>query len=270
MIEEDGAVDDGGEVAGLASYFDDSRGRRTTAAADAVPLPGKVGSPSETDNESQLVAVLLQAYYQMLDVPPRVSRKLCAGVWDAARRLVRVARPVDTVSRTTGRTETGHTVLQPEEWLLHFQHGVLSIASGSEEETEPICSSRDAWGTAVGNAGLDLNAFRVYAFLRRLGYIIVCPVLGGPLENSEPGAGEDPETKDDEPCQHDALAGVPLYSYDDVLRLARTRSPTAAGAACANTNSATPKHMAYSVYKPDSHYKKRSPGPPRYKAIVNA
>ncbi|KAJ2347942.1 hypothetical protein GGH91_001611 [Coemansia sp. RSA 2671] len=227
MIEEDGAVDDGGEVAGLASYFDDSRGRRTTAAADAVPLPGKVGSPSETDNESQLVAVLLQAYYQMLDVPPRVSRKLCAGVWDAARRLVRVARPVDTVSRTTGRTETGHTVLQPEEWLLHFQHGVLSIASGSEEETEPICSSRDAWGTAVGNAGLDLNAFRVYAFLRRLG-------------------------------------------YDDVLRLARTRSPTAAGAACANTNSATPKHMAYSVYKPDSHYKKRSPGPPRYKAIVNA
>ncbi|KAJ2687287.1 tRNA splicing endonuclease 54 [Coemansia spiralis] len=218
MIEEDGAVDDGGEVAGLASYFNDSRGRRTTAAADAVPLPGKVGSPSETDNESQLVAVLLQAYYQMLDVPPRISRKLCAGVWDAARRLVRVARPVDTVSRTTGRTETGHTVLQPEEWLLHFQHGVLSIASGSEEETEPICSSRNAWGTAVGNAGLDLNAFRVYAFLRRLG----------------------------------------------------TRSPTAAGAACANTNSATPKHTAYSVYKPDSHYKKRSPGPPRYKAIVNA
>ncbi|KAJ2489668.1 hypothetical protein IWW37_003806 [Coemansia sp. RSA 2050] len=206
----------------------------------------------------------------MLDVPPRVSRKLCTGVWDVARRLVKVARPVDTISRTTGRTEAGHTILQPEEWLLHFQHGVLSIASGSEEETEPIFSSRDAWSTAVGNAGLDLNSFRVYAFLRRLGYIIVCPVAGNLLENSPPCVEEDPKKVDEMPCQYAALTGAPLHTYDDILRLARTRAPTAAVASCANTNNPATKHTVYSVYKPDSHYKKRSPGPPRYKAIVNA
>ncbi|KAJ2042410.1 tRNA splicing endonuclease 54 [Coemansia sp. RSA 922] len=215
MIEDDSNMDDGGggEVAGLTSYLNDSRGRKAAAkAADAVPIPGKVASPSDTDNEPQMIDILLQAYHQMLDVPPRVSRKSCTGFWDAARRLVKVARPVDTVSRTSGRTEAGHTILQPEEWLLHFQHGVLAIATDSEDKSERIFSDRDAWSTAVGDAGLDLNSFRVYAFLRRLGYIIVCPVRDSPLEN-EPTAEKAPKQQGQAPAQSAALDGVPLYAY---------------------------------------------------------
>ncbi|KAJ2814825.1 hypothetical protein GGI24_006256, partial [Coemansia furcata] len=96
MNEDDTIMDEGegGEIAGLTSYLSDSRGRKAAAqAADTAPLPGKVGSPSATGNEPQMVDVLLQAYHQMLDVPPRISRKSCAGIWDAARRLVKVARP---------------------------------------------------------------------------------------------------------------------------------------------------------------------------------
>ncbi|KAJ2884650.1 hypothetical protein H4R27_001951 [Coemansia aciculifera] len=217
MIEDDGNMDDGGgagEITGLTSYLNDSRGRKAAAkAADTVPIPGKVGSPSDTDNEPQMVGVLLRAYHQMLDVPPRVSRKSCTGVWDAARRLVKVARPVDTVSRTSGRTEAGHTILQPEEWLLHFQNGVLAIATGSEDEPERVFSDRDAWSTAVGDAGLDLNSFRVYAFLRRLGYIIVCPVRDGLLGNNSSCADEDPKKQGQEPGQSAAVEGTPLYAY---------------------------------------------------------
>ncbi|KAJ2814682.1 hypothetical protein FBU31_007201, partial [Coemansia sp. 'formosensis'] len=54
----------------------------------------------------------------------------------------------------------------------------------------------------------------------------------------------------------------------DVLRLAKARAPTVAMAANDNKNHAT-KHKIYNMYKPDSHYKKRNPGPPHFKVIVN-
>ncbi|KAJ2889802.1 hypothetical protein IWW38_004490, partial [Coemansia aciculifera] len=181
--EDDHNIDDGGGggMAGLASYLNDLRGQKSSAktATETTPLPGKVESPSATDNEPQMVDALLQAYRQMLGVPQRISRKSCSGVWDASRRHVSVARPVDTVSRVSGRTEAGHTILQPEEWLLHFQHGVLTITPGLEDCLEQPFTTQDAWNTAVGEAGLDLDAFRVYAFLRRLGYIVVCPIRDG-------------------------------------------------------------------------------------------
>ncbi|KAJ2640923.1 hypothetical protein GGF44_002353 [Coemansia sp. RSA 1694] len=158
-----------------------------------------------------MVDTLFQAYRQMLDVPQRASRKSCTGVWDAVQRRVSVARPVDTVSRTTGRTEAGHTILQPEEWLLHFQHGILTIAPCLEAEPGKPFSFRDSWSTAVGEAGLDLDSFRVYAFLRRLGYIVVCPIRNKPLLcNSSPRRAEQ-EPMQPAPAADDGRA--PLFAY---------------------------------------------------------
>ncbi|KAJ2741576.1 hypothetical protein GGI20_005098, partial [Coemansia sp. BCRC 34301] len=215
--EDDGNIDDGGGggAAGLASYLSDLRGRKAATAAEALesaPLPGKVASPSATDNEPHMIDMLLQAYRQMLDVPQKINRKFCTGVWDSVRRRVSVARPVDTVSRILGRTEAGHTVLQPEEWLLHFQHGILAITPGHGYELEKAFSSQDAWNTAVGEAGLDLDSFRIYAFLRRLGYIVVCPVRDGLL----PLASNSLICARQEPLQKTSVGDddrAPLFAY---------------------------------------------------------
>ncbi|KAJ2452739.1 hypothetical protein EV183_002718 [Coemansia sp. RSA 2336] len=141
-------------------------------AKTAVNLPGKVTSPSATDNEQHYVDILLDAYRQLLAFPPKKSRKSCVGTLEPDQRHVTVPKPSNLIARTAGRAGNGAIHLEPEEWLQFWERGQLAIMNQNEQ-----LDMHQAWSYALGTGKLDLDAYRGYGHLRRLGYIAVCMLL---------------------------------------------------------------------------------------------
>ncbi|KAJ2160404.1 hypothetical protein GGF46_002294 [Coemansia sp. RSA 552] len=158
---EDALKDGGDGSADLALFMSES------SSAAAASIPGKVASPAATTDEDRLVCALRDAYRRMLSVPPRMSRKSCTGdLQEADQLLVAVRSPVDTIARTYGHSAKGALHLCPEEWLLSYERGSLRVAS--------LDGRADTWAAALGgDAGLDLDVYRAYAILRRLGHVAV-------------------------------------------------------------------------------------------------
>ncbi|KAJ2650184.1 hypothetical protein IWW40_002557 [Coemansia sp. RSA 1250] len=125
------------DSADLALFVDDAKA--------AVKLPGKVTSPSATDNEQHYIDILLDAYHRLLAFPPKKSRKSCTGILEPGQRNVVVTKPSDPIARTAGRTVNGAIHLEPEEWLQFYERGHLAIMSQNEQ-----LDMRQAWSCALG------------------------------------------------------------------------------------------------------------------------
>ncbi|KAJ2302755.1 hypothetical protein IWW52_006928, partial [Coemansia sp. RSA 2704] len=176
-------LNDYDQSAGLAQFVSDTR----TAAS----LPGKVDSPRATADEQQYIGQLLDAYRQLLGSSPKTNRKRCTGVLDPDHGQVAVIKPVDTIARTAGRTHKGAIHLQPEEWLLFYERGALVISRQDDPDGQSL-GLRDVWASALSSPSFNLDAYRGYAWLRRLGYTAVCTDT----------AGEDTVTADKASYQH--------------------------------------------------------------------
>ncbi|KAJ2709616.1 tRNA-splicing endonuclease subunit sen54 [Coemansia spiralis] len=246
--DEDEARDVGEDgPSGLTLFISDAGGRAS--------LPGKLQAPSAAADEQARTNVLLEAYGRMLRAVPRKVRKSCTGLLRAGEALVAVDRPVDTVSRTSGRTRLGVTYLCPEEWLLFVERGTLAVARQGEARALDLPG---AWAAALGEAGLGLDMYRGYSHLRRLGHVVVCSDRdSGVLQQMLVGA--------DRPQP----ALLP-HSYSDVFRRLQVSAPQPALLAHPYSDRPATQHPAgrYDVYTPTHPYKKRAPGPPQFRMAV--
>ncbi|KAJ1845184.1 hypothetical protein LPJ57_009308, partial [Coemansia sp. RSA 486] len=143
-------------------------------------------------------------------------------------------------------------MIDPEEWVLFAERGSLVVrsqASGSELAVEDLAG---VWAMALGRAALSLDKYRVYSYLRRLGYVA----------RPEPAVLEEMDELD----SVGKLVGLDKrFDYDvynDLLR----RAPRNAASEAAIAHSTY--SGGYSVYKPEHPYKKRDPGQPQYRLIV--
>ncbi|KAJ1739868.1 hypothetical protein LPJ68_004281 [Coemansia sp. RSA 1086] len=225
------------DSADLALFVDDAKA--------AVKLPGKVTSPSATDNEQHYIDILLDAYHRLLAFPPKKSRKSCTGILEPGQRNVVVTKPSDPIARTAGRTVNGAIHLEPEEWLQFYERGHLAIMSQNEQ-----LDMRQAWSYALGAGKLDLDAYRGYGYLRRLGYIAVC------MRNS---------------VSNDQSTGSQIVRVGDVFSRLLRSAPQLATASADIAKSAEVAEWAggYQIYKPNVPYKKRSPGVPQFHMVVS-
>ncbi|KAJ1735402.1 hypothetical protein LPJ61_000566 [Coemansia biformis] len=241
---EEAAADDEGPGF-LALFLGDAGGRAgrslpsTAAVAD---LPSKLQAPSAADDEQTHIDVLLGAYGRLLSVPPKKARKSCAGLLLPGAAQAAVARPVDTVSRTSGRTLGGTTYLQPEEWLLFVERGTLVVTRQDEQGKAQVLGSLDAWAAALGDAGLSLDVYRGYAHLRRLGHV----------HGSRGWAVH----------RRDVFRGL--------LALGPRAGPLPQGLRAGLPAPPTARCLvsSYDVYTPAHPYTKRAPGPPQFQMAV--
>ena len=82
--------------------------------------------------------------------------------------------------RTMGRADrTGEVHLRPEEALYLLERGSLELRarvgvgmSGKKEGEEVVVGLQSAYATLLGQDGLTLERFQVFAGLRRSGYIV--------------------------------------------------------------------------------------------------
>ncbi|KAJ2666163.1 tRNA splicing endonuclease 54 [Coemansia sp. RSA 1199] len=114
-------------------------------------------------------------------IPGKVASPMATTI----EHYVAVTKPVDVIARTSGHARNGFICLEPEEWLLFFERGVLVVSC--ENEQQPL-SLADAWALALGTTTFNMDEYRAFANLRRLGYIAVCTRPG---EDSIGVAGED-------------------------------------------------------------------------------
>ncbi|KAJ2785901.1 tRNA-splicing endonuclease subunit sen54 [Coemansia javaensis] len=221
-------------------------------------VPRRLQAPSAAAGERARIGGLLDAYRRLLSVAPRRARKSCVGAWRPGEAHVTVARPVDTIARTAGATRGGATRLQPEEWLLFVERGSLVVSAPGGE-----LSCAGAWAAALGAAGLDLAAYRGYACLRRLGYVVVCG------DGAEPDASAHHHHHHHSPRPRGPPG--PAFSHGDVFRgllRAAPRPLALAGERWPADPCTQRTGRAYQVYSPSRPYKKRSPGPPQYRMVV--
>ncbi|EME28096.1 tRNA-splicing endonuclease subunit Sen54 [Galdieria sulphuraria] len=97
----------------------------------------------------------------------RVQRRnLAVATWDAERLEAMVKVPKGKIFQTLGYFESSKQYLDPLEVLFLVDIGILQLQVG-----ETTASVQLAYQLAV-EAGVDWNAFLVYAHLRRLGFIV--------------------------------------------------------------------------------------------------
>ncbi|KAJ2778285.1 hypothetical protein GGI15_004220 [Coemansia interrupta] len=172
------AADDSG-LGGLEQFlFANTKWNSKDTSSDHTnPLPVKVAAPTDTDQEREAILSLQSAYSRMISVPPKKCRKSCFGYFHSDLHLVAIPdKPIDTISRTSGFSKDAVIYLMPEEWLLFVERGSLLIADKDIGTEKPLVASYDSiWSAALNTARLNLDIYRAYAYLRRLGYIVVCP-----------------------------------------------------------------------------------------------
>ncbi|KAJ1964789.1 tRNA-splicing endonuclease subunit sen54 [Dipsacomyces acuminosporus] len=269
---------DSGHRNALASYVSETKGGTASKAASAAgSIPGKVGSPAASGEEAQMVSMLLDIYRQMLRVPLRKNRQSSKGKWCTKERDIRVANPVDVISRTFGRTISGRLCLRPEEWLLLYERGCLAIA----DDDEGLLSNQDIWALTLGDARMDLDSFRAYSYLRRLGYIAVKPCSEPLVDAEDCSANRRRACRGGQAaaCSSNVLgngrmqAPMPCFTYGDVFRglLGHAPKPLALSDPVAASTSTVLEPCGtsiFSVYKPNGRYKKSSPGTPHYQMVA--
>ncbi|KAJ1882573.1 tRNA-splicing endonuclease subunit sen54 [Kickxella alabastrina] len=290
--DDDAAADETGP-AGLELYLNDTK-KKNKGKAPTVALPGKTAAPVDTAEEQQAIDLLLGAYEQMISVSPKKSRKSCIGYWHPDGRLVSIPeKPIDLISRTSGRTSAGTINLQPEEWLLFVERGSLIISGQAGEETLEAKSQSEVdisaeWLAALGRAELSLDEYRAYGHLRRLGYVVVCPesgtrnkTLASASASASGLASGQMVLTDSFPFSSSIgsvavklgrrlsrlasflVAGTRTYTFNDIFRALQRRAPKHTIA-----SSAALFGGGYSLYKPEHPYKKRDPGQAQHRMVV--
>ncbi|KAJ2080298.1 hypothetical protein H4R24_003173 [Coemansia sp. RSA 988] len=166
--------DDDDGHAGLSLFMTDSGNGTSNPISDtAHSIPGKIYIPQEGKDERQRIDTILSAYYRMINVPPKRSRRTCVVRCAFGQTLAAVDRPLNVISRTFGQSIGGILYLQPEEWLLFFERGSLIMYCQDEQAQVHKLDGLDVWPYTLSDARLDLDLYRGYAYLRRLGYVVV-------------------------------------------------------------------------------------------------
>ncbi|KAJ2842243.1 hypothetical protein IWW36_005979 [Coemansia brasiliensis] len=252
-------IDDLGD---LALFIDDAKA--------IAKIPGKVSSPSATDNEQHYIDILLDAYYQLLAFPPKKSRKSCVGTLEPGQGHVLVTKPNDPIARTAGRTVNGVIHLEPEEWLQFYERGLLTIVSQNEQINKQVSLNMyQAWSYALGTGKLDLDVYRGYAYLRRLGYISVCARSSTANDKSTDCSRQSAEHQQQQSYR---LSHCPAFTYSDILSnlLCSASHTITASTNIVKSASATELASGYQIYKPNKPYKKRCPGVPQFHMAISS
>ncbi|PIA14783.1 hypothetical protein COEREDRAFT_16638 [Coemansia reversa NRRL 1564] len=263
---------DDDDHAGLALFMTDVGDGAANSISDTTcGIPGKIYLPQEGEDERRRIDTLLFAYYRMLNVPPKKSRRTCVARSQIGQTLAAVDRPLNVISRTFGQTIGGILYLQPEEWLLFFERGSLIMYYYDEQAQEHRLDGLNVWTHALGDTGLDMDLYRGYAYLRRLGYV----VCQKGLQDVAEGVLKSERTHRQQQHPH-RLLPLPAFSYGNVFRGLVYNSPYTAfpcsgyDLSQADDSFERKDNMdnVYHVYKPNHPYKKKSPLPPEYHMAV--
>ncbi|KAJ9667465.1 tRNA-splicing endonuclease subunit sen54 [Coniosporium apollinis] len=330
---DDAEVDDEVPDFRLLSNFLKSNG-----APGKIPKRGeKDFEPHPTAQQASTLEASRQAMHDAVAVTRvHVPKNHEIAVYEPSVNMAYVDKPRNTHYRTMGKAVGNNRLwLLPEEALYLLERGTLDIRwpaihskdhddGGSEqrlerseeqqdEESRPSSdyvvpmSLQGAYATFIGfeasrGGSLTLERYTVFAYLKRLGYVVHrAPSWGGPTGEIPPESLPPLELPSKhwnsgffskiwrrlsapEPRHpHGRLASGPLVtpglyrSYNDIYRLLQiipSHDPTAPptlSTADVPSEDEHPFHITYNVWKPNTPFKKTAPGPPDfYICVVSA
>ncbi|KAJ2547204.1 hypothetical protein EV175_005312 [Coemansia sp. RSA 1933] len=252
------ADEDDDNFASIRLFLGDKLAKDDAPVLDTAAVTGKVSAPSDTNTEIHAVRMLLDAYNKMISIPPKTARKHCIGEARPDEHLVTVSNPVHTIAYSSGKSRSGTTYLDPEEWLVFFERGSLKIR---DTQTQRMCSLADVWTKAVDSPWFKMHGYRAYSILRRLGYaVVVCSpeeshVCRKPTTSTVPSANAGRYASVFRGLLQHAPLSMNSRSFEEY---------THAYSDCAASI------KSYSVYMPTTKYTKRNAPTPQHTLVAQA
>ncbi|KAH8834252.1 hypothetical protein DL96DRAFT_1579986 [Flagelloscypha sp. PMI_526] len=150
--------------------------------------PSTVTGLGEGSNlQSHILSQARNAMMSVLRTAERksISKAMSFGVWDPqiSRSYVTIPRGIlwNTMGHSAPHGKRRRLELLPEETLYMIERGNLwctlegqhcSSDNANEEVIGPPISAEQAFTSMIGREGLTLERYQVYAYLKRLGYIV--------------------------------------------------------------------------------------------------
>lgn len=258
-----------------------------------------------TLSQSDTLAASRNAMHDALSVPRTHNPKnLIIGLYDQSDDSTTIEQPRGPNLRTMGKGDSqGRLSLLPEETLYLVERGSLDLRWRSEELEGIPLSLQAAYAYLLGNQGLTLERYTVYAGLKRSGYV----VQRGPAwypEDYDKDFVPQREVEKPRPLGlfaqfYKSLFDKPLpdlppsgplltpgfyRSYNSIYRLLSLipahdpaaptdRESLRSSASMGHPTSPTHPRIrpAFYVWKPTSEFKKSVPPPPDFRiAVINA
>ncbi|KAI9320931.1 hypothetical protein BX666DRAFT_1912717 [Dichotomocladium elegans] len=229
--------------------------------------------PNESKDQIDALSASRDALFMLIGEERHASAKnICKGVLDQVTGLTHLTHARGTHLRVMGHSDRGQIVLYPEEaaWLLNMRLLDVSISDSGDRQADlsdyfdlMFCSV-DGW--------ISFEKYQVYAYLRRLGYIV---------QRAKPPRIV--ETSSILQKGRNIVHVLVNFLYSILYKLFGTRhighwsSPTSVLQIIPSspqykpfTSSCQKSHIHWDVYKPNPQWKKRDPGIPDFRIVVSS
>ncbi|KAI9484466.1 hypothetical protein BDB00DRAFT_134588 [Zychaea mexicana] len=236
------------------------------------------------------------ALFAVIDERKKVNEKnLSLGTLDRVTGLTSVSRYKGTHFRVMGHTVKGCMMLYPEEaaWLINMS--ALRIESDDDDDDDDTTGLEDYFEFmfAQKDGWITFEKYQVYAYLRRLGYIVRRSTL--PLQQQQQQQYPSPSLLVGSYWSHQCgwlirtvaycVKRVLLYCFGSRPLVRRHQSSTLHSVYSTlkivpsspwykpfttdqNTCRVTDTSFDWDVYRPNPQWKKRDPGVPDFRVVV--
>ncbi|CAO3703699.1 unnamed protein product [Rhizopus stolonifer] len=204
----------------------------------------------ELVNYSQLTTHAQEALFQCLENKGRLQKSVCQGIVESGG--VRITVSKGTHLHTVGFSHQGHIRLHPEEAAFLVSRNALVVRDGDR-----VLDFEDLVELIVDDVWLTLDKYQVYAYLKRLGYIVVRAKV------SDQSVFTENTNQMSRSLQKKPLVwNYACSDYNDIYSRLRIIP------SFFQYSSSKRWMMDWEVFKPRANWKKKDPGVPDYKISV--
>ncbi|RCI06814.1 tRNA splicing endonuclease 54 [Rhizopus stolonifer] len=141
-------------------------------------LTSKKKSKHQKSDQDQ-TAHAQEALFQCLENKGRLQKSICQGIVESGG--VRITVSKGTHLHTVGFSHQGHIRLHPEEAAFLVSRNALVVCDGDR-----VLDFEDLVELIVDDVWLTLDKYQVYAYLKRLGYIVMRAKMSGHVRDPVP------------------------------------------------------------------------------------
>ncbi|KNC97320.1 uncharacterized protein SPPG_07249 [Spizellomyces punctatus DAOM BR117] len=234
-------------------------------------------APDGSERQNSALVESRNALYQVLREERRASKRtLSEAIWHHHSKTAEVTLHRGTHFQVIGTTVDKTLRLLPEEALFMLERNALTL-----RYLGGIVSVQHGYNLLLDDAGMSMNVYQIYAYLKRLGYIVL---------RSRP--------KPTVPQYHSPVMAVVQYARDFIIRwmrwlfghwlsptwpLVKLRTCRLAGdiykqlqvvprvsisSVSRPVSTSTLPFIVFDVYKPRTGFRKSNPGPPNFRVVA--
>ncbi|TPX66048.1 hypothetical protein SpCBS45565_g04728 [Spizellomyces sp. 'palustris'] len=234
-------------------------------------------APDGSERQNSALVESRNALYQVLQEERRASKRtLSEATWHPNSKTAEVTLHRGTHFQVIGTTVDTTLRLLPEEALFMLERNALTL-----RYLGGIVSVQHGYNLLLDDAGMSMDVYQVYAYLKRLGYIVLRsrPKRTVSQSHSPAMAVVQYATSFITRWMQWLFGGWlsptwPLVKLStcrfagDIYRQLQVVPRVSISSVSRPPSTNTPPYMVFDVYKPRTGFRKSNPGPPNFRVVA--